>query len=225
MLSQERDELRQQIHRANAWIEELQRGNIELQSKDKEVRQWHDAYDHEREGHLVATENLGIVEARLRQRDYQLENARKVIRENHLDEYGSPTPDSERDGGRRSRKELDEWVNQRFQTEAVQTRRLSQLVDEVENAGWKDVTTKLEVMRKFIRETDAERQEKMSEWPRLIGRIYSPSPLPRSASPMPPQQQTEDTRMQDAGEDADDESRQVNGDRKGWFLKSMSLVR
>jgi chromosome segregation ATPase len=209
----ERDRLRNNNEALRKWGDDLQRGNLELQEYEK---RYHEARSHlaqmEEENRRLRHEAEATAQLRtkLSQRETQLANARKVLRENGFDEHGEKIAGIG-DGERRNRKELHDWVMQYFRVAANQESELKALVDSVEGAGWKDLNGKVQMLKAYISEVGCERENKEDEWKRYIGPIYG------SQSPIPAPIGGDDT-----GADADDEGEEdganANGARKGMFF-------
>lgn len=190
----ERDHFRQKNDSLRAWGYDLQRGNLELQEFEKK---YNEARSHlsamEEENRRLREENKVVVQlqAKLNQREGQLANARKVLKENGFDEHGDRQ--SVGPGERRTRKELDDWVMERFVEGSKHEEELKNLVDGVESAGWKDLNGRLHTLKAYLNDMNREREHKEAEWKRYIGHLYgSQSPVLKAG-------------MDDVGADADDE--------------------
>lgn len=213
----ERDRLRSNNDKMRVWGEDLQRGNLELQEFKVKYHAAHDHITHVEEENRHLREELSSVQHirnRLTDRESQLANARKALRENGFDQHGERSL-SVGAGERRSRKELDDWVMDRFMAGSKHEEELKRLVDQVEGAGWKDLNGKLHTLKAYLNEMNKERGIKQKEWKRYIGRVYG------SQSPS-----LEDSGMDDAGADADDEgdgNDVVKIAEKGTSLNTLKL--
>jgi hypothetical protein len=213
-LLHERDRLRSDIVALRQWGQDLQQGNLELQQYENRYRETRNLYEQmEEENRRLRheAEAAALLRTQLSQRETQLANARKVLRENGFDEHGEKIAGIG-DGERRNRKELHDWVMQNFRVAANQESKLRSLVDSVEGAGWKELPGELQMLKAYVSDVARERENKEEEWKRYIGPIYgSQSPIPAP------------TGGDDTGADADDEGEgdddaNANGARKGRFL-------
>ncbi|KAF8533598.1 hypothetical protein BDD12DRAFT_864409 [Trichophaea hybrida] len=190
----ERDRFRQNNDSLRAWGIDLQRGNLELQEYERkyhEARQLMSAMEEDNKRLREENRMAAQLEAKLKQRESQLANARKVLKENGFDEHGDRQ--SVGPGERRTRKELDDWVMERFVEGSKHEEELKALVDGVESAGWKDLNGRLHTLKVYLNDMNRERVHKEAEWKRYIGHLYgSQSPVLKAG-------------MDDAGADADDE--------------------
>lgn len=183
----ERDRLRDDLQRMRTWGEDIQRGNLELQGFERGYRDYKERLIRADEyNSYLQNSVISKLEANVRERDAELEKVRKVLDVNGLDVTGHRKT-SFGAGNRKSKTELDDWVQDRFATESKHEGKLRELVDGVESAGWKDLPGKLQMLKMYLQDMHQERESKQSDWKRFISLVY-----PVNCD-------------DEAGEDADDE--------------------
>lgn len=194
-MRRECDDLRNEVMRYKTWLDELQRGNLELQEyRDKYERMRID-FQKEEQDNIFVQDSVEKLEARLRVQEQQLANAHKALKDNGIDEYGSKSPIVE-GGEHHTRKEIDLWVLSHIESQRRHEETLMNLVNDVEQAHWKDVSAKLVDMRNHIGSMSRERESKTTEWERIIGRA-----VPKELS-------TSDTEMA-TGDESDGEMHRI----------------
>lgn len=208
-LVEERENL---IASANYWekvTRELSTGNIELQHyKDDFESQQEAVHDLQRQNSALQAQ-LAQAEEKLRERNYQLANAQKVLRENGFDEHGSRCSSVDA-GERKSRKELDEWFMERINRDVHNEKTLSALVDAVEGSGVRDMDRNLTSLRSYVTSMSVEREHRKEEWKRMAGIL---SDLQRGSTSPQPRIRPDDEIMRDT--DGPVMNGEMNGQRKG----------
>ena len=205
-LTMERDRLHVNNDALRTWGNDLQRGNLELQEYERRYKECTRHIGHMEEENRRLRADKSRMADKLLQREDQLANARKLLRENGFDKHGE-RPNSVGPGDRRSRKELDDLVRETFVVMSGHEEALTSLVDGVEAAGWKDLTGKFNKLRAQLNQMNSDRDLREREWKKSIGNFYG------SQSPMPPP--GDDAGADADGEDNGEEDDKRNGNRKG----------
>ena len=162
------DRLRGNCNKLREWGDNLERGNLELQDYK---RKYEDGYGHTlrlQDETRQLRADLDAAHARIREREAQLANAHKALREHGFDAFGERSFDVGM-GERKTREELDDWVRGLFSADFKREAEFKRLVDEVEIAGWKQLPGRLQTLKVFLDETSKERSAKKGEWSRVIG--------------------------------------------------------